>query len=271
MVRVVTWPRLGGYVIRVDGERYTNWKNNRKMDKAIIKKITTRTRNFIVKNGALEYYSLGSGERYKTFNINKLITDNQYFQEVYDQGYNWYRKKFWTKSHNLKEFYIPITKNFIEFYLSNWDKEENKGNIVLSNRDLNNNVDSFYGFSLEVEIEGFRSSFNTSNAYYSTIYLNFPWKDEDLAKRMTDVLGEARTVPENEHDKYGRFSKNYIVPMSRIDKVIGIKRYRKISSFGSCEGEDFTGEEEEFILDLHNFNEDIYKVFKEHKMLEIER
>jgi hypothetical protein len=58
--------------------------------------------------------------------------------------------------------------------------------------------------------------------------------------------------------------------MARIDKIIGIKRYRDTSTFGKVDGEQFTGKSEEIVLDLHNFDEKIYQIFKEHGMLEIE-
>lgn len=83
----------------------SDMKNDRKMDKAIIKKIANSTSNFIIKNGKLEYYILGSGESYKAFNINKLITDNQYFQELYDQGYSWYREELEDNEHL---YYTPF-------------------------------------------------------------------------------------------------------------------------------------------------------------------
>lgn len=242
------------------------------MDKAItIKRINQGWDSFVLKDNKLEPYTLNSGEISKAFNIQKLMNDNQYFEEVYNQGYKWHRKVFWTKDHNLHHFYIPVTRKFVEYYSLNWDTGFYKESIVLSNRDLNDKVESFYEFSLEVEVAGFRSDFGISNAYPKTIYLNMPWKDEERIKRMTAVLGEPRTVPENETDKFGRFSKDYIVPMERIDKVIGIKRYRDTSSFGQIGGEQYTGEVEEFVLDLHHFDEKVYNILKEHHMLEVER
>lgn len=241
------------------------------MDKTIIKKITEGTNNFILFHKELKYYILGSGRIFKSFNLNKLLLDNQYFQETYNQGYKWYRKKFWTKDYKVRYFYVPVTKSFLEYYSLNWNTDDYKKSIVLSNRDLSNNVESFYGFSLEIEVAGFRSDFGVSNAYHNIIYLSVPWKDEERIKRMTAALGEPRTVPESETDKFGRFSKDYIVPMERIDKVIGIKRYRDTSSFGLIDGEEYTGEVEEFVLDLHHFDEKVYNVLKEHHMLEVER
>lgn len=219
----------------------------------------------------MEHYSLGSGETSKAFNIKKLMSDNHYFKKVYSKGYKWHKKEFLTKYYNWHYFYIPITRNFVEYYSLNWDTGFYKGNIALSNRDLINNIDIFYEFSLEIEVAGFRSDFGVSNAYHKTIYLSIPWKDEERIKKMTAAFGEPRTVPENETDKFGRFSKDYIVPMERIDKVIGIKRYRDTSSFGQIGGEQYTGEVEEFVLDLHHFDEKVYKVLKEHYMLEVER
>lgn len=239
------------------------------MDKIItIKKISDRKDNFIILNNELKYYVLGSGRIFKSFSINKLMVDDLYLVQVYNQGYDSYRKEFWNTSHCLNYFYIPITKNFLDFYQLNWSEEGYREEIVLSKRNLNNNVDSFYEFSLEVEIQGIRTNFNISNTY-DAIYLSVPWNDSELQQKMTDMLGEPEIAPENAHDKFGRYSKNYIVPTRKIDKIIGVQRYRDTSSFCQENGEQFTGKTEEFVLDLHHFDENIYTLLREHGLLEI--
>lgn len=86
---------------------------------------------------------------------------------------------------------------------------------------------------------------------------------------MTAILGSPQIPADIGHDKYGSHY-YYIVPTDKLDKIIGIKRYRDTSTFGKADGEKFTGEVEEIILDIHNFDENIYKIFKEHGMVEIE-
>lgn len=123
------------------------------MDKAItIKRINQGWDSFVLKDNKLEPYTLNSGEISKAFNIQKLMNDNQYFEEVYNQGYKWHRKVFWTKNYNLHYFYIPITRNFVEYYSLNWNTGDYKGIIVLSDRDLNNNIDSLISISLIIDV-----------------------------------------------------------------------------------------------------------------------
>ena len=40
-----------------------------------------------------------------------------------------------------------------------------------------------------------------------------------------------------------------------IDKIIGIKRYKDINWLGTEKENDFTGETEEIVLEMGNFNE----------------
>ncbi len=61
----------------------------------------------------------------------------------------------------------------------------------------------------------------------------------------------------------------YTQPSSAIDKIVCIKKYRDINKFGTAKEDDYTGEEEEYVLDLHNFDEKLYKMFLEHQILEI--
>ena len=63
---------------------------------------------------------------------------------------------------------------------------------------------------------------------------------------------------------------HYIQPTSAIDKIVGVKKYHDINKFGTENEGDFTGEEEEYVLDMHNFDENVYNFFREHEALEIE-
>lgn len=224
--------------------------------------------NYVFISNEVNDYELYSGVIRGVFNIEKLLTDEYYYKMITIKGYTYYEKSFWDEKDIRRVFNIPLSKNFIKEVYLHW-QGYCKESIVLSNDSLNDNVESFYEFSLELEIEGLKFKFNRSMAYGKAIYISRPKKDEKRLKEMTTLFGEPITVPENESDKYGRLSKDYIVPLRRIDKIIGIKRYRDISSFGQQDGEQFTGEVEEMVLDLHHFDENIYNIFKEHGMLEI--
>src|SRR5690606_34413402 len=148
----------------------------------------------------------------------------------------------------------------------NWLGEcSNKKFILLSNTHLDNNVDAFYEFSLEIVVDDFRTTFQRSVAKENMIYIESNI-DQNKKIQMTKIFGEPKNIPELENEKYGsgKMYFYYIVPKSKIDKIIGIKRYRDTSTFGQVDGEQFTGEEEEMVLDLHNFDENTYRIFKEH-------
>lgn len=135
----------------------------------------------------------------------------------------------------------------------------------LSNTHLNGkNVDFFYEFSLEIDIEGFRTTFQRSFAFKDMVYIEMP-NDENLKFQMTILFGEPQNIPELENEKYGSGKRYffYIVSKSKIKKIIGIKKFRDKSTIGQPDGEQFTGEVEEIVLDLHNFDENIYKIFEE--------
>lgn len=234
-------------------------------------KIEDISDNLIILNGVLMFYNLHSGYISTSFNIKKLLLEDHYYKKVIENGYKYYRKKIRTVNDSPKVFYIPISKNFIEFYQLNWNNESlKKGFITLCNKDLNNNVDAFYEFSLEVEISGLRTKFTQSLIDNYHIYIEKPYNNKALEEKMTTILGAPQVPSDIGYDKYEPHY-YYIVPTDKLDKIIGIKRYRDTSTFGKADGEKFTGEVEEIILDLHNFDENIYKIFKEHGMVEIEK
>lgn len=231
--------------------------------------------NIIINGSEPLYYKLHSGRLNESFDIEKLLSDDKYFNNVLLSGYDSYEKEYLSDYDSLyrrifKKFYIPLSKNFIEFYKLNWDdKEYRKGYITLSNTHLDKeNVDAFYEFSLSVEIEGLRINNSVREFIENKIEFRCPQDNEEQKDKMIKLFGEPQVHPQNMDDKYGRFVKDYFfVDKARIDKFIGIKRYRDISTIGQVNGEQFTGESEEFILDPHNFDKDVYTIFEENGII----
>lgn len=237
------------------------------MDKII--NINNSVYQYIVIKGRIYGYKPYSGRLYKYFNVDKLLTDKQYYQKVSESGYICFEKEFWIDNKIRKTFDISLTENFVAFFKLNWGKESfYEGLILLSKVISINNVESLYEFYLEIEINGIRTKFIQSLNDKNILYID-KLKDEKLEYEMNKILGEPQIPADIGHDKYGSHY-YYIVPTDKLDKIIGIKRYRDTSTFGKADGEKFTGEVEEIILDLHNFNENIYEIFKEHGMVEIE-
>lgn len=227
-------------------------------------------KNFIIYKEKKYYYESYSGRIQWDFDIKKLLSDENYYNEIVNiLEFNEF-EIIYDYEFRGKRLFLPVSKELIEYHTI---KEEFKNNeeIELTNIHLNDNVDSFYQFSTEVEIDNFRTFFQRSFAFKDMIYIETP-ENENLKSQMNQIFGESQNIPELENEKYGSGKQYfyYIVPKSRIDKIIGFKKYRDTSTFGKQDGEQFTGETEEVILDLHNFDENIYKIFKEHGMLEIE-
>ncbi len=266
------------------------------MAKTIV--FTGHNDNHIIYKDRKYKYEKYSGRIYWYFEVSKLLSDESYYNEIVNLlEFNKFQEIFEHKlfsslklnrfeinyfyNYRGKQSFITVSKELIEYYIKYYtdkDEFENNKEIILSNTHLNENVNSFYEFDLQVEIEGIKDArlgrigdFGTEICTPASDYMcSDLLHNEQLKERMTTLFGEAKVHPQNESDKYGRFAKEYFIPKSRIDKIIGIKKYRDTSTFGQPDGEQFTGEIEEIILDLHNFDENIYKIFKEHGMLQIE-
>lgn len=236
-----------------------------------ILKINASIYQYLIVSGKLYGYKLHSGRIVDLFNIEKLLLNSNYYNSTLENGFKYYEKDFWNKNDERKTFYIPLSKEFIEYYILHWKENfDNEGYIPLYNISLNPNAILLYEFSIIVEINGLRSKFTESLINNYHIYIEKPYNNKALEEKMTTILGAPQVPSDIGYDKYEPHY-YYIVPTDKLDKIIGIKRYRDTSTFGKADGEKFTGEVEEIILDLHNFDENIYKIFKEHGMVEIEK
>lgn len=226
--------------------------------------------NYIVYGGKLYYYNLSSGRIGDSFIIKELLSNPDYYNDTLEKGFKYYEKEFYNKEDERKTFYIPLSKEFIEYYRLYWKEEYfNEAYIPLYNTQLKNRVEAFYEFSLEIEINSLKTKFLRSVAYKDMIYIIVP-TSKLLKEKMSNLLGSPQHIPELENDKYGRFSLYYIVPTSKIDKIIGVKRFRDATTLGQQDGEQFTGETKELILNLHSFNNEICKSLKQHINFTIE-
>lgn len=231
------------------------------------------------------FYELHSGRIEEYFMVEALLYNEKLLTDLIAKGFDSYEKKFdgyekkiWdngavTFIRKGKKFYIPISENFIEYYQLYWINDGwDKKYITISNNHFNKEyVESFYEFSLEVEIQGLRIRDSIREFNKNTIQFSYPKDNEELKAKLIELFGEPKVHPQNEGDKYGRFAKDYFfLPKSQINKIIGVKKHRDIATIGQPDGEQFTGKTEEVILDLHNFDENTYKIFEEHGMLEIE-
>lgn len=203
---------------------------------------------------------------YKKYDIRALVEDVKEIQWLLDNNY--YKKKD-------GDTYIPNIEYLIE-ELNRRIIQEQKDQYYLNYRyniylykDINiEDVQLYYDFCLEIEINNIRMKCSCSNAFVDAVYVSVPYKNMELKEKLTNLLGEPEIIPEQEHDKFGSVASDYIVPISKIDKIIGIKKYRDKTKIGNCYPRVYINEEE-IILDLKKIDMDIYKIFEEHGMLSL--
>lgn len=145
------------------------------------------------------------------------------------------------------------------------------------NKELN---DSFRGHDFPYTNTGMTgSNFNVIPEYVNKVDLEFsdgdviivyvgvPSRNMEFKEKLTNLLGEPEITPKEEHEKFASIPSHYIVPVSKIDKIIGIKKYRDKRMIEEFDSRIYINEGEEIVLDLKNFDMDIYKIFEEHGML----
>lgn len=201
------------------------------------------------------------------YDIRSLISNQEEIEKLMKLGYY-----YWCE--NVKR---SPSQELLSYEYEKMIQQEKEDGYFLNYRydisfykDINiDNIQSFYDFCLEVEVHGMRMKFDTSQAYADVIYIRVPWREEEigLKQKMYELFGEPKVAPEDKHEKYGGIP-TYIVPISKINKIIGIKKYRDKTYIEDSSDKYYIGKEEEIILDLHHFNSDVFQLFETHDMLE---
>lgn len=214
-----------------------------------------------------------------------VIFQNGIFEYEYSHGVN----KIFSSERKLISDFLKDTNRYNEIVTSDFNKfsiigEENIGQdfsrdylieyfqkrINIGDQDYNTyrvlspqDVTSFYRFEISLVIQGVSilGFGQFDHVYPDSIILGSVYKGlEQIPYKQIPMPMEPRVT-------------NYLFSTKYIDKVIGIKRYKEINWIGTGwdHYDDFTGETEEYVLDLHHFDQDIYRIFKEHNALEILR
>lgn len=190
--------------------------------------------------------------------ISDFLKDERVYNEIINSDFNKFDViaeddigKYYSREYLIKCFQQRKNKGYNEYYTYK----------VISPQD----VTDFYQFGVWVEIAGVRivpGAFDQNQEYPGCILL--PRMEEKLKKSIP-----YKKVP-TPMDGRGE---DYLISDSYIDKVIGVKRCKDINWIGTGweHYDDFTSETEEYVLDLHHFDQDIYRIFKEHNALEILR
>ncbi len=213
----------------------------------------------IFKNKIFEYeYSHGVNKIFseKDGLISDFIKNEKIYNQIINSDFNKFdvmcennTGKDFSRKYIIECFKQRQSKGYHDYYTYR----------VLSPQD----VSSFYRFEVTIEMQGVKipGFVQFDHVYPDSIILGSVYKGlEQIPYKQIPMPMEPRVT-------------NYLFSTKYIDKVIGIKRYKEINWIGTGweHYDDFTSETEEYVLDLHHFDQDIYRIFKEHNALEILR
>lgn len=135
-------------------------------------------------------------------------------------------------------------------------------NEISTYRQLNpKETSSFYKFEISIEIDGILIE---PDRYVQ--YSQYPDDLIVLFHNKKHLYLSRKEIPAPMEPR----SKAHLVPKEKVNRIIGKKRFKKTKWIGTEKEDEFTGEEEVFVLDLNNFDEDIYLIFKEHGAIEMQ-
>lgn len=208
--------------------------------------------DFVISDGFVLPYS-GSKQLYKQVEIDVLINDKNALDALICSSYN--------KVEKLIDYNLLIFKQEA-ISIAYLKERKNKGDttVMLHKNIDNKDISAFYKFEVWLEIKGVRVSpgqYIQAVDYPDDVAITFPEKKHwHLGRKQIPAPMEPRWTA-------------HLVPKKDIDKIIGIKRYKDINWLGTEKENDFTGETEEIVLEMGNFNEKNYDFFKQHEAFEI--
>lgn len=152
-------------------------------------------------------------------------------------------------------------------YLKNRITDVKSFDDIYIYREINSkDIREFYEFSSQVEINNIRPDYWIFDSRIDCIYIGGEPKgiqNYELYQKTWGVAKQYSGAP----DDRGRY---YKFPVSEIDKIIGLKKDFVVDSFDKDEYE-YNGETKEYILDLHQFDENIYETLKSYHVVEFKK
>jgi hypothetical protein len=214
--------------------------------------ILNRT-NYLVYNNDIFIYSMNRECRIARIYKTELLTEEKLSIE-HKAGFKDVKNYYFN---NINEKYIQISKEYLAKSI-----ELGNNTIALLRKVNSDEIESFYFLEIWLQVKGIK----LKPGQFGTILDKYPndfivtWlypKDIHLSREKIIDPQEPRSVA-------------YLVPFSDIDRIIGVKRFRDPKWIGTENEKDFTGESEEIILDIRNFDEKTYEFFLQHDAFKIE-
>jgi len=205
--------------------------------------------------------------------IDKLLTESEYYKDILN------RKFVYTDSLEDEDEKVKITLDIVGKWKERKDEkreqhfrrygeiqkwEKNSFDYIPIYREFEKEeVKEYYRFDLKLEVRGLIcTNFILDTRIRMFYYLGESGIDASV---YDSVFGKRKRYigsPEPLAEYYAFYTKD-------VDKVIGTKSYYTIDSIFE-ETFELGGKTEEFVLDMHSFDNDIYQLFKKHHLLEIE-
>lgn len=202
-------------------------------------------------NNELSFYST-RGALVKSFIVKEIKDTKVFYDNMLSIGFD--------KLLCSKDYKLQMLDATVELF-----EEAMKDSVVVFYKRIeSSDITSFYHLEIEIEIKGkrisrfYRSHDNASVRFdYCDDVHKFgdPYLLEIFGQRVQGGL-EPRVT-------------EFKVPVSKIDKFIAVKRYKDCEWLGTAREKEFNGIEEEIVLDMHNFDDAVYQIFKDHGVLEL--
>lgn len=211
--------------------------------------------DFVLYDGLLKNYN-GSRTLITSENIDLLLNNKKTFEETLNSEYNLcvHYGSGDLKLHKIDRDYLLERKKF------------NDKDILLYKEFNPQKVTDFYSIELWIEINGIRLLYyHQTPGEYNEV--RFDYYNNSLGYNHPSYFEKFGNRVPCAHDR----GLEFVQPVEKIDKIIGIKRYRDTNWIGTDREQDFTGETEEIVLDMRNFDENTYEFFRQHEAFEIIR
>ncbi len=224
------------------------------MGKKIIKQLQNTMSSFIVfKKQVFPYYGKSKLYANNSIKLEDLINDKDLFATIMSSDFN--------KFSFVSEFeYEELNRDNLIEYLINRKTRLDDDEINIYRELKPKDISSFYKFEVTIELDGVLIE---PGRYMQ--YLQYPDDLIVLIYNKEHLYLSRKEIPAPMEAR----SKAHLVPKEKVNKVIGKKRFKKTKWIGTEKEDEFTGKEEVFVLDLNNFNQDVYAVFKEHEAIEV--
>jgi hypothetical protein len=209
--------------------------------------------DFVLYEGRLKRFS-GPHTLIISKDLDLLINNKEAFEVILNSEYNLcvHYGSGDLKLHKIDRDYLLERKKF------------NDKDILLYKEFNPQKVTDFYLIELWIEINCVRLLYYQQNpGEYNEV--RFDYYDNNLGYNHPSYFEKFGSRVPCAHDR----GLEFVQSVEKIDKIIGMKKYRNQIWIGTDREQDFTGETEEIVLDMHNFDEKTYKFFRQHEAFEI--